>query len=366
MKKTWNFFKNFIIIAYILLIIFVTICLLSYNDYKVTEFGKYTLLPVVDDYLEPDYKVGDLLIIEKNDLDDVKLGDIIFYYRTARGITTVNYSPVIELERVTDTETTFTAVGDIRFSSSYFMGKADTITVIPQLGKVLGLLQSKWGFLFLGVFPSLLAFLYTLYSVITEVKNDNVVEEVPKKKKKKKKKPVDSDSSENIDDEKLKKKKKKKPVDSDSSENIDDEKLKKKKKKRPVEDKEDEEVIEEKPKKKKPATEETEETDIEKSEKVEEKEVIKEEPKVEKKVEEKQETKVESKAEVKKEEPKQAPKQMTEEEKKALIEAKMKTMTEEQKKALIEAKLKSMTPEQKKALIEAKKKKMMEDNAKKK
>lgn len=342
MKKTWNFFKNFIIIAYILLIIFVTICLLSYNDYKVTEFGKYTLLPVVDDYLEPDYKVGDLLIIEKNDLDDVKLGDIIFYYRTARGITTVNYSPVIELERVTDTETTFTAVGDIRFSSSYFMGKADTITVIPQLGKVLGLLQSKWGFLFLGVFPSLLAFLYTLYSVITEVKNDNVVEEVPKKKKKKKKKPVDSDSSENIDDEKLKKKK------------------------RPVEDKEDEEVIEEKPKKKKPATEETEETDIEKSEKVEEKEVIKEEPKVEKKVEEKQETKVESKAEVKKEEPKQAPKQMTEEEKKALIEAKMKTMTEEQKKALIEAKLKSMTPEQKKALIEAKKKKMMEDNAKKK
>ena len=346
MKKTWNFFKNFIIIAYILLIIFVTICLLSYNDYKVTEFGKYTLLPVVDDYLEPDYKVGDLLIIEKNDLDDVKLGDIIFYYRTARGITTVNYSPVIELERVTDTETTFTAVGDIRFSSSYFMGKADTITVIPQLGKVLGLLQSKWGFLFLGVFPSLLALLYTLYSVITEVKNDNVVEEVPKKKKKKKKKPVDSDSSENIDEEKPKKKKKK----------------------RPVEDKEDEEVIEEKPKKKKkkkPATEETEETDIEKTEKVEEKEVIKEEPKVEKKVEEKQETKVESKPEVKKEEPKQAPKQMTEEEKKALIEAKMKTMTEEQKKALIEAKLKSMTPEQKKALIEAKKKKMMEDNAKK-
>ena len=55
----------------------------------------------------------------------------------------------------------------------------------------------------------------------------------------------------------------------------------------------------------------------------------------------------------------------TEEQKKALIEAKMKTMTEEEKKALIEAKLKSMTPEQKKALIEAKKKKLMEDNAKK-
>lgn len=337
MKKTWNFFKNFIIIAYILLIIFVTICLLSYNDYKVTEFGKYTLLPVIDKYLEPEYNVGDLLIVERNDLGDVKVGDIIFYYRTARGVTTVNYAPVTNLEVVTDTETTFTVVGDVRFSSSYFMGKAETAKTIPQLGKVLGLLQSKWGFLFLGVFPSLLAFLYTLYSVIAEVQNDKVVVEEPvKKKKKKKKKPTSESSSDKIDSEQPKKKKKKK------------------KKKRPV----DEEVItEEKPKKKKKNVESDEEVIENKEEKVEE--IKTEEVKKEEVV------KVETKVEEKKETPKQQPKQLTEEQKKALIEAKMKTMTEEEKKALIEAKLKSMTPEQKKALIEAKKKKLMEDNAKK-
>lgn len=334
MKKTWNFFKNFIIIAYILLIIFVTICLLSYNDYKVTEFGKYTLLPVIDKYLEPEYNVGDLLIVERNDLGDVKVGDIIFYYRTARGVTTVNYAPVTNLEVVTDTETTFTVVGDVRFSSSYFMGKAETAKTIPQLGKVLGLLQSKWGFLFLGVFPSLLAFLYTLYSVIAEVQNDKVVVEEPvKKKKKKKKKPASESSSDKIDSEQPKKKKKKK---------------------RPV----DEEVItEEKPKKKKKKVESDEEVVENKEEKVEE--IKTEEVKKEEVV------KVETKVEEKKETPKQQPKQLTEEQKKALIEAKMKTMTEEEKKALIEAKLKSMTPEQKKALIEAKKKKLMEDNAKK-
>lgn len=334
MKKTWNFFKNFIIIAYILLIIFVTICLLSYNDYKVTEFGKYTLLPVIDKYLEPEYNVGDLLIVERNDLGDVKVGDIIFYYRTARGVTTVNYAPVTNLEVVTDTETTFTVVGDVRFSSSYFMGKAETAKTIPQLGKVLGLLQSKWGFLFLGVFPSLLAFLYTLYSVIAEVQNDKVVVEEPvKKKKKKKKKTASESSSDTIDSEQPKKKKKKK---------------------RPV----DEEVItEEKPKKKKKKVESDEEVVENKEEKVEE--IKTEEVKKEEVV------KVETKVEEKKETPKQQPKQLTEEQKKALIEAKMKTMTEEEKKALIEAKLKSMTPEQKKALIEAKKKKLMEDNAKK-
>lgn len=329
MKKIWNFFKNFVIMAYILLIIFVTICLLSYNDYKVTEFGKYTLLPVIDSYLEPEYKVGDLLIVEKNSLNDVKVDDVIFYYRTSRGITTVNFAPVTAVEKVTNTETTFTVMGDVRFSSTYFMGKADTVKTIPQLGKVLGLLQSKWGFLFLGVFPSLLAFLYTLYSVIAEVQNDKVVTEEPtKKKKKKKKKPTSESSSEKIDSEQPKKKKKKK-----------------KKKVEAVE----EEVAEEN----KVETKAKVETDVE----VKKEEVTNNKEEIV--------VKVEKKVEEKKEAPKQQPKQLTEEQKKALIEAKMKTMTEEEKKALIEAKLKSMTPEQKKALIEAKKKKMMEDNAKK-
>lgn len=312
--------------AYILLIIFVTICLLSYNDYKVTEFGRYTLLPVIDSYLEPEYKVGDLLIVEKNSLNDVKVDDVIFYYRTYRGITTVNFAPVTSLEKVTNTETTFTVMGDVRFSSTYFMGKADTVKTIPQLGKVLGLLQSKWGFLFLGVFPSLLAFLYTLYSVIAEVQNDKVVTEEPtKKKKKKKKKPTSENSSEKIDSEQPKKKKKKKV----------------------------EAVEEEVPEENKVETKAKVETDVE---------VKKEEDTNNK---EENVVKVEKKVEEKKEAPKQQPKQLTEEQKKALIEAKMKTMTEEEKKALIEAKLKSMTPEQKKALIEAKKKKIMEDNAKK-
>lgn len=346
MKKIWNFFKNFVIMAYILLIIFVTICLLSYNDYKVTEFGKYTLLPVIDSYLEPEYKVGDLLIVEKNSLKDVKVGDIIFYYRTSRGITTVNYAPVTELEVVTNTETTFTVVGDVRFSSSYFMGKADTAKTIPQLGKVLGLLQSKWGFLFLGVFPSLLAFLYTLYSVIAEVQNDKVVTEEPvKKKKKKKKKPTSESSSEKIDPEQPKKKKK-------PAEELDTEEIPKKKKKKKVEVSEVEDAEDKK-------VEEKVETESKVETKKEDVEINKEDKKEEKVV------KVETKTEEKKETPKQQPKQLTEEQKKALIEAKMKTMTEEEKKALIEAKLKSMTPEQKKALIEAKKKKMMEDNAKK-
>ena len=55
MKKICSFVKNLIIFIYILLIIFVTICLLSYNDYKITVLGDQTLIPIIDENLEPDY-----------------------------------------------------------------------------------------------------------------------------------------------------------------------------------------------------------------------------------------------------------------------------------------------------------------------
>ena len=39
------------------------------------------------------------------------------------------------------------------------------------MGTVLNVLESKWGFLFLIVFPSLLAFLYEITVVFSEIKN---------------------------------------------------------------------------------------------------------------------------------------------------------------------------------------------------
>lgn len=345
MKKIWDFVRNFIIFAYILLIIFITICLLSYNNYKVTVFGRNTLLPIIDADLEPDYVVGDLLIIQRNNLSTVKEGDVIFFYRTVAGVTTVNFAKVTEAYRVNDTEVTYTVEGDYTFSSSYFIGKADTATVIPKVGNLISLLESKWGFLFLGVFPSLLAFLYTIHSVITEVQN--------------------ADDDDDEEEKKAKKKSKKK-----KKENTNTEKIKELK----TEEKTEEPKVEEKESHKEEKIEETKkEENVKIEEKVEEKTVEKTENKEEKTTEEKieenktEETKVEEIKEIKeneetKEENKEEkPKTLTEEQKKALIEAKMKSMTEEQKKALIEAKLKNMTEEQKRALIEAKRKKMEAD-----
>lgn len=319
MKKICNFVKNLIIFIYILLIIFVTICLLSYNDYKITVLGDQTLIPIIDENLEPDYTLGDLLIVGRKNYMRIAEGDTVFFYRTfAGGDPTINFAKLLKIERVTDTEYTFTVEGidgDYRFSSSNYIGNSDTATVIPKVGKVLSILQSKWGFLFLGVFPSLVAFLYTLYSVIAELRGDN----------------------EEDDD--------------------NDEKPKKKKKKKVVEKEEKQEV----------EIKETDKTE-EKQEKIETEEIkqevgVKEEDSKEK-VEIKEETtKVETKpVENKISDPEK--KTLTEEQKKALVEAKLKSMTEEQKKALLQEKLKNMTEEQKRALIEAKKKKLEEQKNK--
>lgn len=372
MKKVWDFLKNFVVIAYILLIIFVTICLLSYNKYKVTVFGKNTFLPIIDEDLEPDYKYGDLLIINRNNLSTVKEGDVIFFYRTVAGITTVNYAKVLKNERVSDTETTFTVDGEYVFSSSYFIGKADTATIVPKVGKVIGILESKWGFLFLGVLPSLIAFLYTVSSVVREFQSDDEDDEDVKKSKKSKKKNKEKTDSKinNVSTE----------VETDDSKvenekNIGDSK-ESNEEKNPIKDinlKEDkEDDLKDNKEPSESNSEDKEKVDNEnientKSEEIENEKTDKKENDIKDSENEKIEEKDEEaeNLENKKEDNSNNSndkKTMTEEQKKALIQAKINSMTEEEKKALIQAKLNSMTEEQKRALIEAKKKRMEAEN----
>lgn len=356
MKKIRDFVKNLIIIAYILVIIFVTICLLSYNDYGVAVLDGNTLFPVIDSDLEPNYTVGDLLIVKKNKLVDVKVGDKVFFYRTIAGEVMVNIATITDIEGVTLDEYTYTIEGNYKFSSSNFIGKVDTAKVIPKVGKILSILQSKWGFLFLGVFPSLIAFLYTLYTVVLEVQVPEE-EETKIKKKSNKKKSVDNKKSsknnlknkleENINLEKNK---------------INEEKNSSQDKEKEIQDKEikiDASKIQEEIKKtenkynesKKESKDEKEDNE-EKASKTKEidNEFLKDEIKsTQNKISETSNLNNVSNT-------KQA--QTAEEKKKALIEAKMKSMTEEEKKALIKAKLASMTEEEKRALIEAKRKKM--------
>lgn len=347
MKKLCSFLKNFIIFLYIVLIIFVTVCLISYNEYQVSVIGDSTFIPVIDEDLEPDYTVGDLLIISRKNPAKIKKDEKVFFYMKRFGEPTVNYATVENAEIVSPTEVTFTVNGDYKFSSSNYIGKVDDTIIIPKVGRILNILESKWGFLFLGVFPSLLAFLYTLHSIVTEIIENS--DDKSKKKKKKKKKEHTEGVKEEVSTEEKSEEEKTEEI-SETKNEVEEV--------TEVSENEDkvektEEIVETQKEEKEESlvsesniTENTEdgieenpvaeaEEPTEKIEETEEQEVVTNEP------EEVKTTEISE-----------------EEKRKAAIEAKVKSMTEEEKRALIKAKLDSMTEEEKRALIEAKKKKL--------
>ena len=159
-----------VLIPYLLMVVFLTVCLLNYNDYNITVLGKKTLLIIRDKDLEPRYKKGDLIIVNKNKFSDVKKGDNILFYDNYRKEVVVNVGKVIDVEKVNEDETAFTVEGDHTISSDYFIGKASTSKRIEYLGNVLNVLESRWGYLFIVVFPILLIFLYEIYRFIIEIK----------------------------------------------------------------------------------------------------------------------------------------------------------------------------------------------------
>ncbi len=187
-----------LIIAYV---IFLTGCLLFVNDFGHTQFGKYTLIEVDKGQasLLDGVEDGDLLVIKNG--EDIVKGNIIYYYSVINEQYFVKKSAVTEIK-----EDSFGAMYTVDVAN-----KAETaaipdkkvignyISVHRRLGKILTVLESKIGFLFLVLLPMMCIFIYHVYSFIVILKfekNDldeedeiEVLEaEKPKKKRKTKKK----------------------------------------------------------------------------------------------------------------------------------------------------------------------------------
>ena len=172
MKKFLKILGGILFIPYIVIVIVVTICLLNYNKYGVTELGNRTLIIVKDDALNPTYQKGDLLIVEKKDNDSILKDDFIFFYEQDKESKTViiNLAKVLNSRKVTSKETTFTIEGNYEYSSEYVIGAVKDTKVYHTLGSILGILESRWVFLLVIILPILFIFLYELYEFILEVK----------------------------------------------------------------------------------------------------------------------------------------------------------------------------------------------------
>ena len=157
--------SNAIFTIYFIIAIFVTICLLNFNDYRITVFGNKSLLLIKDD-LGDNYKKNDLLVVTKDDGSSVREGDSIFFYNASLNYT-VNYAVVRSTEEHANGTYTFKIDGNHNVYTDYYIGK-DT-KVFRGLGGVLRVLESKWGFLLLIILPTMMAVIYEIYMIIIEI-----------------------------------------------------------------------------------------------------------------------------------------------------------------------------------------------------
>ena len=170
MKILSNIIKGVLVSIWFVIAVFVTACLLSYNDYEVTVFGKNTLLIVDSEEMEPDYLEGDLLIIKKKSDNKINVGDEVFYYNTSKNTeTNVFTSKVLEKDTQDKSETVY-VLNDTKVSSSYIIGTKDSVTIYHKLGTILGVLTSKWGYMFLVIFPTLFATIYEIVMIVESAK----------------------------------------------------------------------------------------------------------------------------------------------------------------------------------------------------
>ncbi len=173
--------KNFLkvlgivlLVPYVITAIIITVFLLNYNAYGVTEIGNKTLITVTDNELLPNYKKGDLLVVENQSNDDINENDFIFFYEESREKKTViiNLARVVSKRRVSDSETTFKLEGDVDYSSEYVIGATKNTKVYSGWGSIISALESRWVFLCFVILPILFIFLYELYELVIEVKKN--------------------------------------------------------------------------------------------------------------------------------------------------------------------------------------------------
>lgn len=166
MKKiVWNIF----VILYAGIAIFTTICLLSYNEYRVTELGSYSLIIVDSRDLEPNYNKGDLIIADKS--YKLEIGDEVFFYNTYNPNVEINVAKITEKQGTSESDATYTVEGNKTIKAENVLGPTDKAKKISKLGGILSVIESKWGFLILIVFPSLIAFLYEITELVSDLKD---------------------------------------------------------------------------------------------------------------------------------------------------------------------------------------------------
>lgn len=147
-------------------VITVTLLLLNFNKYGVTQFGETSLILIKGDLSSENFKKGDLVFVEAKKIDKIAVGDEIFAYKIAS-----DGSVSIDLGTVGQTHPDDDAISfenGAAYSMDFVIG--ESVKVYEKIGSYLSIIESKWGFLFIVLVPSFLIFIYEFYALIIELK----------------------------------------------------------------------------------------------------------------------------------------------------------------------------------------------------
>lgn len=166
LEKIKKIFLTILGVAFFGFALIMTLLLLNYNQFGVTQFGSTSLIIINDEISSDEFKKGDLVLVKSKRLDRIKLGDMIFTYRVdSKG------TPHVDLGKVGEIYTDENAISfenGATYSIEYIAGEASKI--YGGIGTFLSIVESKWGFLFMILVPGFLVFIYELYALIVEIK----------------------------------------------------------------------------------------------------------------------------------------------------------------------------------------------------
>ena len=166
LKTIKRIFIGTILVIFFAFTITMTILLLNFNKFGVTQFDDTTILIIRNGFSSETYKKGSLVIVENKPIKNYNIGDEAFvYHLDGKGGFNIELGVIGQLH---EDDNAITFSNGETYSDEFIIGTGEKI--YPKLGTYLGAIESKWGFLFIILVPNFFLFVYQLYSLIVEIK----------------------------------------------------------------------------------------------------------------------------------------------------------------------------------------------------
>lgn len=157
---------SIVVVVYFSFALFMTILVLNFNDYNVTQFDDTSLVIISEEVSHDDYKKGDLVVVKSEKITNIQKGDLLFTYKLdSNNVANVEIGYVGE---VYPDQNAITYENGDSYTTEFIIGKP--VNTYENIGGFLKVVESRWGFLFIVLVPCFLIFIYELYALIVEIK----------------------------------------------------------------------------------------------------------------------------------------------------------------------------------------------------